>query len=449
MNNNIIIPNASFDFSKLSLAAPIAIQGGAYCTKLLYEDGPIYIQAPKGTTRQGFMKTGKKIYSDLMFNNTDEEFIQWIENLETKCHNLIFEKSSEWFENPLELNDIESSFSSPIKIYKSGKFYLVRSNVKMNSLTNKPLIKIYNENENPLSMEDVTSESNIISILEIQGVKFTSRNFQLEIELKQVMLLNKDIIFENCLIQKTTKHTDVLDVKSLALKNENIEENNTQGDISENKEDYEMKEIDKESLEKTLGNEPIDEINKTDNNNIENEKNEESITLLDTNNENVLNKEISIDNTEYVGDIKITTQNEENLSFENNDLEPLDIESILVDSNPEENTNHINEEDLVDSILEDIEENPNPNELTEYNVNVHLDKISSDQDVLELRKPDSVYYEMYQEVLKKAKKAKQEALNAYLEAKNIKNKYMLEEYSDSSEDSLSNISELEDEQVYS
>ena len=85
MNNNIIIPNASFDFSKLSLAAPIAIQGGAYCTKLLYEDGPIYIQAPKGTTRQGFMKTGKKIYSDLMFNNTDEEFIQWIENLETKC----------------------------------------------------------------------------------------------------------------------------------------------------------------------------------------------------------------------------------------------------------------------------------------------------------------------------------------------------------------------------
>lgn len=319
----------------------------------------------------------------------------------------------------------------------------------MNSLTNKPLIKIYNENENPLSMEDVTSESNIISILEIQGVKFTSRNFQLEIELKQVMLLNKDIIFENCLIQKTTKHTDVLDVKSLALKNENIEENNTQGDISENKEDYEMKEIDKESLEKTLGNEPIDEINKTDNNNIENEKNEESITLLDTNNENVLNKEISIDNTEYVGDIKITTQNEENLSFENNDLEPLDIESILVDSNPEENTNHVNEEDLVDSILEDIEENPNPNELTEYNVNVHLDKISSDQDVLELRKPDSVYYEMYQEVLKKAKKAKQEALNAYLEAKNIKNKYMLEEYSDSSEDSLSNISELEDEQVYS
>ena len=62
MNNNIIIPNASFDFSKLSLAAPIAIQGGAYCTKLLYEDGPIYIQAPKGTTRQGFMKTGKKMF---------------------------------------------------------------------------------------------------------------------------------------------------------------------------------------------------------------------------------------------------------------------------------------------------------------------------------------------------------------------------------------------------
>ena len=30
-----------------------------------------------------------------MFNNSDKEFIEWIENLEQRCHDLIFEKSDE------------------------------------------------------------------------------------------------------------------------------------------------------------------------------------------------------------------------------------------------------------------------------------------------------------------------------------------------------------------
>ena len=34
--DNIIEPNASFDFSKLTLAHPIGIQGGAYFTKIEY-----------------------------------------------------------------------------------------------------------------------------------------------------------------------------------------------------------------------------------------------------------------------------------------------------------------------------------------------------------------------------------------------------------------------------
>ena len=52
---------------------------------------------------------------------------------------------------------------------------------------------------------------------------------------------------------------------------------------------------------------------------------------------------------------------------------------------------------------------------------------------------------MYQSVREKAKKAKQEAMHAYLEAKNIKKTYMLENLSDSSEDSMDDISDTGDE----
>ena len=218
--DNIIEPNENFNFLNLSLAQPVSIQGGAYFTKILFENKPLYIQTPKSSTRQGFLKTGKKINCDLMFDNNDETFIHWLENLETKCQQLIFEKSSEWFQNSLEMTDIETAFNSPMKIYKSGKFYLVRTNVKINSLTNHALIKIYNENETPLSMDDINTESNIISILEIQGIKFTSRNFQIEIELKQVMLLNKDVLFENCLIKKKNGEIEYIKTNVTPIKKE-------------------------------------------------------------------------------------------------------------------------------------------------------------------------------------------------------------------------------------
>ena len=43
-------------------------------------------------------------------------------------------------------------------------------------------------------MANVTIDTYIISIIEIQGIKFSSRNFQIEIELKQVMVLNTNPI---------------------------------------------------------------------------------------------------------------------------------------------------------------------------------------------------------------------------------------------------------------
>ena len=187
---NIIDPNENFDFSKLTLAQPVGIQGGAYFTKILNNSKPLYIQTTKSLTRQGFVKSGKKYYCDLMFDNNSEGLINWFENLEETCQKLIYSKSESWFQNALEITDVENAFNSVLRVYKSGKYYLVRTNVKNSQLTNEPAVKIYNENEVSLTINDVSSETNIISILEIQGIKFTTRNFQIEIELKKIMVLN-------------------------------------------------------------------------------------------------------------------------------------------------------------------------------------------------------------------------------------------------------------------
>lgn len=183
--DNIIDPTNEFDFLQLSLGNPTSIQGGAYFTKLFNNDKPLYIQTPKSLTKQGFVKNSKKYYIELMFDTNDEKLFHWLENLETRCQKLIHEKGETWFQNQLDLPDIESAFATTVRPYKSCKYYLLRINVKINYATNSPVIKLYNENETPLSIEDVTSDTNVISIIEIQGIKFTSRNFQIEMELKK------------------------------------------------------------------------------------------------------------------------------------------------------------------------------------------------------------------------------------------------------------------------
>ena len=197
--DNIIEPTMDYDFSKLYLGPPSNLTGGAYFTRIMYGNNKqIYIQTPKSLSKQGFVKSGKKIHIDLMFDNNDTVFINWIENLEQRCQELIFSKSQSWFETKLEKDDIETAFTSPFKIFKSGKYYLLRVNVK-------PTLKVYNETDEVVKMEDVSAEKTMISILEVQGIKFTSRNFQIEIELKQSMVVSPDPFLDECFIKKPIK----------------------------------------------------------------------------------------------------------------------------------------------------------------------------------------------------------------------------------------------------
>jgi hypothetical protein len=79
-------------------------------------------------------------------------------------------------------------------------------------------------------------------------------------------------------------------------------------------------------------------------------------------------------------------------------------------------------------------------EEVELDIDIDTNNLESDAEIVQLKKPNEVYYEIYREARRKAKQAKKAAIIAYLEAKNIKNTYMLDEIEDSSDDE----EELED-----
>ena len=55
-------------------------------------------------------------------------------------------------------------------------------------------------------------------------------------------------------------------------------------------------------------------------------------------------------------------------------------------------------------------------------------------ETISLKKPNEVYYEIYKTARKKAKEIKRDAIAAYLEAKNIKKTYMLDDMEDTDSD---------------
>lgn len=188
------------NLAKLRLANPVNVSG-AHFIKTLAGDDPLYIQTPRCLVKQGFITAGKKTYCDLLFNNEDADFLAWLENLEGKVRAGLFENREKWFETKLDENDIENS-TAPIYTHK-GKFYVVRVNVP--TLLGKISIKIFDENEREVQPEDIKENARVITVMEIQGIKCSVRGFQFEIELKQMLLVEPEKIFERCIIGKPIK----------------------------------------------------------------------------------------------------------------------------------------------------------------------------------------------------------------------------------------------------
>ena len=406
--------NENFDFNGLSLAHPNGLQGGSYFTKLSVNNESLYLQTKRCKTKQGIVKTIKKTYCDLMFDKNDSEVVDWFENLEERLIELIYEKRNLWFHNELDKDDISSSFSSPIRTYKSGKFYLVRVHLSHANILSSGEFNCYDEqgqNVDPNTLND--QDLKVIPLIEIQGVKFSSRNFSVEISLKQMMVLKKEEdTFNKCMIKVPTKNvvedtTDSLDSSENTEKKSEEKEKEETNDTSE-----------KLATTTELGKIELSELTSNDSSSIHSSE-DNSITEAEA--------------TEVTGDIVVETKTE-------NDDTSVDLGKTETDKGQQ-----------ITLEIEDLEKDEkNQNNLEEFEVSLETLDVKND-DVVKLRQPNEVYMEIWREARKRAKQARKAAIEAYLEAKNIKSTYMINEIDDSdSEDEFDNIiNSMEPEQLES
>ena len=183
--DNITIPSANFDFSNIVLDNPAPLHGGSFFTKIKFADKalPLYVQFPKCVSKNGLNKNNasKKTSIDLQFNYFETDILTWMENLEIRCRELIYEKRELWFQSEMLEEDIENMFISPIKPFRSGKFLIIRTHIPTSRHIRQEGCLIYDENERMLDTSSITETTQFIPLVHVEGIKFSSKSFQIEI----------------------------------------------------------------------------------------------------------------------------------------------------------------------------------------------------------------------------------------------------------------------------
>ena len=226
---NIQSINGEFNYNNITLGNPQSIQGGSYFTKIISKDSSqLYVQLPKCATKQGIISTKKNKYCDLMYERNDSNLlIEWIEKIEEKLLKIISDKKDIWFHNELTNSDIETMINPISRSFKSGKYILIRTNLDCNKHTGKSKCIGYDEKEIHINIETLEASTHIIPLILFEGIRFTSRSFEIDVKLIQFMTIDNTVIEHKCLIKKNNKKEPVEDTSQKQMNGELIAEINT------------------------------------------------------------------------------------------------------------------------------------------------------------------------------------------------------------------------------
>lgn len=351
-------PNDQFPFDQMTLADPQALQGGSYFSRLSINSSGVVVQFPQCETKEGVVKTARSKYVDLAYpTDISVDLAQWLERFEAAIKGKVLERKTSWFSNEISEGDLDSMLNPMSRTLLTKKRLLIRGQIDVEKRTGKNRCLAYDEHEREITLDELSKDDTIIPLVSIEGIKFTSRSFDIEVKVSQVMRMDR-ISAPVCRIKKSVANDN---------KEETLNDSESVTDRPE-KIALEIGENQVMSSEAAVG--------------------EVTVVSLDA-------ESLGTANSETDGDSFY--EDEERPALEIADA--VEIEGI---------------EDVAEAGLVEIDP-----------------EIKDTSDGITLKKPQEVYYEIYKAARERAKQMRQAAIEAFLEAKQIKEKYMLRDLDDS------------------
>ena len=247
---------------------------------------------------------------------------------------------------------------------------------------------MFNENEDPMDVSEINDQTNLIAIVEILGIKCSSRNFQIDMECKQMMVIKPEKIFEKCVItlgNKMERNNPEVVVEDGGF----IE---TCSGVAKPKSsiDDEREGEEEELVQETSS---MDDVSK----------------LLEMETQSSTKKEQAIVLASYYDDVSCTKE------------QVLPTLTTMNDNAVTDDT-YLGEDGTSSLPFSEMVE-----------IDVSLDNLYPTEPI-HLKKRNDVYYDIYKQAKQKAKEAKNIAVRMYLESKQIKDLYKLDDVHDSDDD---------------
>lgn len=358
------------------------------------EDAKLRLQLPPCYTKAGIVDLSSKTYTDLLFDNTTEE-VKELVNLFLTMENVaakeLHSKSDTLFTEGANMTqeEFEDMFTSTIRLLNRQTNVCIRVNIPTMGRNIKQTgvsynkCDVYNKLGETRQLSDIRQDTQILPLIEISELRITTTNINLHVNLVECMILNN----EPPKIAQGNRRIQLEGFSNIK------EETNTTIETTENIENIE---------------------------NIE-EKNE--VVEVSGINDCQTNEEIQLNTNEIEeqsDEIETPDEIENKNKNVDDNLEEVDI--VLENENKTETEN----EGIEDETKEVEDDNDGLLEISNFTVD--------EEEPIVLKKPDEVYKDIYKAAITKAKRLRQVALEAYLDAKKIKAKFMLKDIYDTDDD---------------
>ena len=416
----INIETTTLDLDYLSLGIPNQIQNNLYFSRIYHNDDPIIIQTSQCYSLAGIKKANNKYFCDLIYEN-HQKTSDFFENLENKIKNVLAENKDEWFEESLTLEDIDDAFASPIHFHKAG--IKLKTILNKNNISGNYSLNCYDTNHNLLENYNLSPGVLFLPIIEILGIKFTDKTFQLEMKLLQILILDM-----NNNSQQSASLFDTINqtVPGNALTHKE-HTNNTNKD---SKPESETDETNTDDLNDD--NIYADDLNGKHRETLENGSesnilNKNVVENIESDSAEILDAPENVDSAEYT--LKKNTL-DENIDYDSNNNLDNDLDNDL-DDNLDDNL----DDDLDDNLDKasehsetDILNLNNPEQEKSSGIEeVTLNYEYLDNNPVKLKTHSDIYEEIWKMYKSEAFKIRQQNIQIYLNSKNVHCNYLINE----------------------
>jgi hypothetical protein len=412
-----IVNNEQTNFMRLG---DVHMEQKKYVSTLNFDssDAVFTLQLPQCTTKLGIIEQSSKTYVDLLFDSSSrdvKELVDLLVAMEEEAAKQLHSRSGEWFEGDsgkMTVQSFEDMFTPVVRYVNRQRSVCVRVHIPTSNRGIKQAstgydCDVYDKLGKSRLLSDIRTDTQILPLIEVKEIRMTSTSINLHLNLIECMIvkdsdsINKDIeqrVPTRRLHLSSDTTNDDAQVMSPTIGNEEVET----GSFVDN--GHEEKEIEKNECDDYC-----------------NDKGKEKEEELSSGEVTVVNGEL-LDGQKAVDEVN----DDAGISLnegENNEAEVKENVTLLEDVGIDKMEN---EKDFLEEIGTLTVDETEP---------------------IKLKKPDEVYKDIYKAAISKAKKLRQVALEAYLDAKKIKAKFMLEDIYDSDDDGDENEDDAELEEV--